>query len=237
MELPPPVEATLSAPVREYWLDRIRQHTEDSYLGVPLSKFPEDLRVYEHLLWDSRAQVVIEIGVQHGASALWFRDRMRTLQGYGRIPSFRVIGIDVALVAARANLDRLDPAWTETIELIEGDVLDPDLPARVSASVAPGTPCLVVEDSLHVYDTTSAALRGFAGFVQPGGYFVAEDGCVDIEELRPSDDWPRGVIPAVEDWLQTPEGQEFSVRRDLEMYGISCHPRGFLQRRRQPAQA
>ena len=230
MKLPPAVEVPLSETVREYWLDRVRQHTEDSYLGIPLSKFPEDLRVYEHLLWESRAQIVIEIGVQHGASVLWFRDRLRTLHGYRRIPSYRAIGVDVDLAAARTNLERLDPAWTDTMELVEGDVLDPELPARVRALVPPGTPCLVVEDSLHAYDTTSAALRGFAALVQPGGYFVAEDGCVDIEELRLSEDWPRGVIPAVRDWLETDEGRRFELRRDLEVYGISCHPHGFLQR-------
>ena len=35
MDLPPAVEAPLSETVREYWLDRVRQHTEDSYLGMP----------------------------------------------------------------------------------------------------------------------------------------------------------------------------------------------------------
>ena len=49
--------------------------------------------------------------------------------------------------------------------------------------------------------------------------------------MRISDDWPRGVLPALEEWLQTPEGSDFTVRRDLELYGISCHPSGFLQRR------
>jgi cephalosporin hydroxylase len=230
MALPPPVPASLSGTVREYWRDRIRQHTGDSYLGVPLSKFPEDLRVYEHLLWESRPQVVIEIGVQHGASTLWFRDRLRTLHSYGRIPSYKVVGVDVDLRAATANLDSMDSSWNESIELIEGDVLDPGLPDRVRPSVAPGTPCLVVEDSLHVYDTTLAALRGFAAFVQPGGWFVVEDGCVDVEELRPAADWPRGVIPAIEDWLRSGAGRDFELRRDLELYGITCHPHGFLQR-------
>jgi hypothetical protein len=62
------------------------------------------------------------------------------------------------------------------------------------------------------------------------GYFVVEDGYVDVDEMRQSDDWPRGVLPAINDWLATPEGKGFAVRRDLELYGISCHPRGFLQR-------
>lgn len=230
MELPPPVVAPLGETVREYWIDRVRQHTEDSYAGIPLSKFPEDLRVYEHLIWGARPEVVIEIGVQHGASALWFRDRLRTLHAYGSIPSFRVIGVDIDIAAAGTNLDGADPAWSESIELVEGDVLDPELARRVRALVPDGTPCFVVEDSLHTYETTAAALRGFAPLVAPGGYFVVEDGCVDIEEMRLSDDWPRGVIPAIEEWLRSPDGRGFVVRRDVELYGVTCHPHGFLQR-------
>jgi hypothetical protein len=51
-----------------------------------------------------------------------------------------------------------------------------------------------------------------------------------VEELRPQEDWPRGVLPALHDWLLTPAGREFAIREDLEMYGVSCHPQGFLQR-------
>ena len=42
--------------------------------------------------------------------------------------------------------------------------------------------------------------------------------------------WFGPTYPALRDWLQTPEGASFRVRRDLELYGVSCHPEGFLQR-------
>jgi cephalosporin hydroxylase len=84
---------------------------------------------------------------------------------------------------------------------------------------------------VHTYETTLVALEGLARFVPRNGYFVVEDGCVDIEEMRLEPDWPRGVLPAIESWLETDEGSHFTVRRDLELYGLSCHPGGFLQRR------
>ena len=66
--------------------------------------------------------------------------------------------------------------------------------------------------------------------MQPGGFFVVDDGCVDIEELRLKPDWPRGVLRALHEWLATPQGAAFRVRKYLELYGLSCHPSGFLQR-------
>jgi cephalosporin hydroxylase len=229
--LPPPVRVDLHEPVRAYWRRRIEQHTDDSYAGVPTSKFPEDLRVYEHLIWSTRADVVIEIGVQFGGSALWFRDRLQAAARYGRIAAPLVIGVDVDTAPARKALEKADPAYADSITLVEGDVGDPDTPRRVGAILPPGARCLVVEDSAHTYEATISALRGFSDFVAVGGMFVVEDGCVDVEELRLRPDWPRGVLPAIDDWLASEQGRAFERCRDLELYGVSCHPGGYLRRR------
>lgn len=225
-----PIEARLGETLSDYWLGRVADHTNDSYAGITISKFPEDLRVYERLLWDSRANTVIELGTEHGASALWFRDRLATLASYGRLEKPLVVSIDLDIRAARNNLLAVDPEMEGTIRLVQGDVRDPDLSRQVAELLPSNARPFVIEDSGHTYDATWAALEGFAGFVPSGGYFVVEDGCVDVEPMRLSVDWPRGVLPALADWLATPAGSAFESRRDLEMYGVTCHPKGFLQR-------
>jgi cephalosporin hydroxylase len=229
--LPPRVEFAIDGPVaREYWAARIRQHRADTYAGVSMLKFPEDLRVYEHLLWQTAPSAVIEVGVKDGGSALWFRDRLRTLEAYGRVRDPLMVAIDVEIADARAQLERVDPLFGEHIALVEGDIRDPATAARVAQLMEGREGAFVVEDSEHIYDTTMASLNALARYVPRDGYFVVEDGAVDVEELRVEDDWPRGVLPALRDWLQTPEGGTFTVRRDLELYGLSAHPSGFLQR-------
>ena len=158
------------------------------------------------------------------------RDRLRTLAGYAQIGRTLVISIDLRVDQAREQLRAADPDYEETIILLEGDVTDPDLPRQVERLLPDGARCLVTEDSAHVFETTIAALRGFARFVPEHGFFVVEDGSVDHEEMRLRSDWPRGVLPAVREWLSTPEGRKFRLRRDLEIYGITSHPEGFLQR-------
>ena len=86
------------------------------------------------------------------------------------------------------------------------------------------------EDTAHTRESTLGALRGFSQFVPVGGFFVVEDGFVDVEEMRPDPDWPRGVVPAIREWLAGEEGSRFRVRRDLEMYGLTCRVEGYLQR-------
>jgi cephalosporin hydroxylase len=227
--LPPTVRADAADSVESYVRSRLRQHTSDSYAGIPMSKFPEDLRVYEHLLWASRADVVLELGVQFGGSSLWFRDRLHALGRYRPPSSKQVIAVDVVVTAARERLAAIDPSYANDITLIEGSVTDPELVERIARLIPPGAQCLVIEDTAHVYETTLASLRGFSRFVPVGGFFIVEDGCVDRESLRVSDDWPRGVAPAIRSWLEH-EGHGFVVRSDLELYGVTCHPGGFLQR-------
>ena len=229
---PPAVTFDLNMPGKQYWDDRVRQHTRDSYAGLGFAKFPEDLRAYEHIMWAETPNTVIEIGTSFGASALWFRDRLRCLQSYGRIDSVRVISIDLDVENASASLAAIDPAFPETIILLAGDVRDPSLPDQVADRLSSDAQCLVIEDSAHEYDTTMAALTGFARFVPPRGFFVVEDGYVDMDDRRPAPEIPRGVLPAVQDWLKTPEGRVFTIRRDAEAYGVSSHPSGFLQRQR-----
>jgi cephalosporin hydroxylase len=231
-DLPPTVSVNLSSgSLLDYWRARAEQHTNDSYAGVRLSKFPEDLRVYEHLLWLQAPDVIVEIGTDFGGSALWFRDRMRALHGYGRINRQPlVVTVDLDQTLARRSLNAVDPGYGEQIKLVEGDVREARTFEAVREYAAGRDGCLVIEDSAHVYSTTRASLDVFSGLVPVGGFMVVEDGCVDVDELRISDEWPRGVLPALDDWLATPIGQAFVTRRDLELYGVSCHPRGFLQR-------
>lgn len=232
--LPPPVSITLNETLGTYWHARVRQSFFDSYAGVPIGKFPEDLRVYEHLLWTSRVNVVVEIGTDCGGSALWFRDRLATMARYGRISGGRVFSIDVSAEKARKHIGSVD---SNDITLIEGDVCDPAVADHVTRLLPEDAVCFVIEDSAHTYETTRAALDGFSHLVPFGGYFVVEDGCVDIEEKRVTEQWPRGVLPALIDWLASGRGSEFTQRRDLERYGLSCHPQGFLQRVREPTEA
>jgi cephalosporin hydroxylase len=230
IQLPPAVSVDLEKPAIGLWRERARQVLYDSYAGIPLWKFPEDLRVYEHILWARDVEVVLEVGTLYGGSALWFRDRLRTLAAYGRIAQPKVISVDLHTSNAEALLAQADPGYRDQITLLAGDVMDASFTQRVRRTVRPDASCLVIDDSAHTYETTMACLRGFSDLIQPKGFFVVEDGCVDIEEMRIDPNWPRGVLAAIRDWLGTDQGGRFRQRRDMELYGISCHPGGFLER-------
>ncbi len=213
------------------WRSRVELHGRDTYAGVRMSKFPEDLRTYEKLLWERAPRAVIEIGVQYGGSTLWLRDRLFDFQRYRSRAAPMVIAVDNDLTEARKSFNDFPPEGTAGIELLEGDIRDDDLLAEIRAMVPSDAEVLVIEDAQHDATTTLAALRGLAPLVRAGGYYMVEDTCVDIEPLRVTQEWPRGCGLALEEWLAADAlGRRFRRRADLQPYGLTCHPGGLVQR-------
>lgn len=198
--------------VTDLWRTRLQNHTSDTYRGRLLSKFPEDLRTYQHLIENSQPEVVVELGTHDGGSALWFADQLQTFCGGGEV-------ISVDINEARP-VDRPD------ITLIHGDLTSQEMADKV-ATMVDGRRCMVVEDSAHTYDVTLAALELYSGLVQQGQWFIVEDGVVDEERLR-LPYWPQGVQRAVTDFCATRLGQRFT-RHWLAPYGLTCHHGGWLQ--------
>ncbi len=226
------VEKELANTLGEYYLERIRIHMNDSYAGVRMRKFPEDLRVLEEIIWECRINVVLEVGLGLGGSALWFRDRLRTLAAYGHNTDPLVVSVDVRCGAAREALSAADPTYADSIKLVEGDVCDPEVAVQVRQLLPPGARILVVDDSAHMYESTMATLKQFASLVPLNGYVVIEDGHRDLDGMLPVEvpGKAHGVVRAISDFLAGEGKDRFVQRRDRERYIVTSNPGGWLQR-------
>jgi cephalosporin hydroxylase len=199
----------------DVYRQRLARHTQDTpYRGRALNKFPEDLRVYQTIIEAAQPDTILEVGSYDGGSALWFADQLRALTIGGQ-----VISIDINPVR---------PVNDPDVTFIHGNAIHPDTINHVRGLA--GTRVMVIEDSAHTYPVTKAVLNAYAGLVTPGQWFVVEDGVVDIEELR-LPGWPRGVTPALEEFLATPTGKEFK-RYHFDQYTFTCHPGGWLRKER-----
>lgn len=205
----------LDQPVRAYWKQRLHRHFSDHYRGRPLIKFPEDLRTYQKVIEATQPNVIIELGTCSGGSAMWFRDQM-----YGMV--------DRRVWVITVDINDSGVVHKGVIPLV-GDLRDEQIINRVAASLSPDDRVMIVEDSAHTYEVTSAALRLYGGFVTPGCYFVVEDGIVDEPDLTIWPGGPTGVQPAIVDFLATEAGQAFK-REWLEEFGLTMHMGGWLRK-------
>lgn len=153
-----------------------------SWMGRPIIQLPEDMLRVQELIYSVRPDVVIETGIAHGGSLIFYASLMKAMD-HGR-----VIGIDIEIrphnrVAIEAH------EMFERITMLEGSSVDASVVNRVRAMLKPGEQGLVILDSNHSRLHVLAELHAYADFVAPGSYIVACDGImqeiVGAERTRP----------------------------------------------------
>ena len=220
--------------VLDLWHKQVALHHNETYKGIGLAKFPQDLWSYEKLICSSAPKVIMEIGVNNGGFTRWLYDRLLLAATEEPGSTRTLIGLDIDIDSALHNLSGLsaDGASGVRLELIQCDLLNEQSVLRAKQKIfeiIKGQPLLIIEDSGHTYETTKAALDTFSGLLKPGEWFVVEDTCVDIETLREMSEWPRGALKAVNSFLN--QQTDFERSNFNHDYTITCHPFGFLRKK------
>jgi len=140
-----------------------------TWLGRPIIQLPEDLLRIQEIICRVKPDVIVETGVAHGGSLVFYASLCKLL-GKGR-----VIGIDI--VVKQPNLEAIARhPLAEAIAVFEGSSTDAATVERVERAIAPGESVLVILDSCHTKAHVLAELETYARFVTPGSYIVATDG-------------------------------------------------------------
>jgi cephalosporin hydroxylase len=140
-----------------------------SWLGRPIIQLPDDAFRMQELIFALQPDVIIETGVAHGGSAVFYASLCKLI-GRGR-----VVAVEVELRPHnRAAIDA--HPMRPLITIIEGSSIDPKTVAQVKALVKPGETVLVLLDSRHTKDHVLAELAAYAPLVTPQSYIVTMDG-------------------------------------------------------------
>jgi cephalosporin hydroxylase len=207
------MEENLDLPVREVLgIMQSRIMTRTTYFGIRTLKCPADFWVYQELLFETRPDVIVEIGNNWGGSTLALAHLCDHL-GKGQ-----VVGCDI-------SHRKVPPLVREhaRIRLVEGDACKSF--DAVTSDIPTGASVLVIEDSSHTYENTLAVLRLYSPLIQPGGYFIVEDSiCHHGVDVGPNP----GPYEAIESFLA--ENERFQVDRSRESFLITWNPKGYLRR-------
>ncbi|HVE72405.1 MAG TPA: CmcI family methyltransferase [Thermoanaerobaculia bacterium] len=154
------------------WLDaaiRIKQQYTFTWMGRPIIQFGDDLVRLQEMVFRVQPDVIVETGVAHGGSLIFFASLCKVL-GRGR-----VIGVDVEIRPHNRVAIEAHPLFPLTT-LIEGSSIDPATVAAVKQQIQPGETVLVMLDSNHTAGHVLAELEAYAPLVNVGSYIVAMDG-------------------------------------------------------------
>ena len=178
------------------------------YRGVPMLKNPFDLALYPLLLESAKPKTLIEIGSHKGGSAMWFADQR---------PGMQVISIDLT-----------PPDVTHpNVRFLRGDALRLD---DVLDMQSIERPLLVVEDSNHFAQTTTAVLDFFDRWLQRGEYIVIEDGI--LTAMRVAEAYDGGPLRAIHEFLARTNGRYEIDRTLCDYFGtnVTWNVDGWLRR-------
>jgi len=175
------------AAVSEIWL-RLGWDTKYVYgftwMGRPVIQLPEDLIRMQEAIYSVRPDVLVETGVAHGGSLIFYAGLFRAM-GHGR-----VIGVDVEIRPHNRKPIEAHELF-DLIDLIEGDSTAPDVVERVKSLVGTGQRVMVSLDSNHTKAHVLAELEAYAPLVTVGSYVVVADGIMAdlVGAPRSSADW------------------------------------------------
>lgn len=197
-----------------YHQGEISWHQQCRWMGVHTMKNPLDAWIYQEILFETKPDVVVEIGGDAGGSALYLAMLME-MMGNGE-----VISVDIDRSRWEVSHHR--------ITTVTGNSASADTVAQVAA-LCEGKSVMVIQDGDHRKAGVLRDLRAYAPLVTPGHYFIVEDGIADV--LRPGSNvgsfWP-AALAATEEFLA--ENPAFEVDARRERYIITWNPRGFLRR-------
>jgi len=152
-----------------------------TWLGRPIIQHPEDLVRLQEVICTLRPDVIIETGVAHGGSLIFYASLLKVMGIEGR-----VVGIDIEI--RPQNRKAIEShELSNYVFLLEGNSVAPEVVARVRELVRPDDTVLVILDSNHTKAHVLKELEAYAPLVSPSSYMVATDGIMGLVH-----DTPRG---------------------------------------------
>ena len=166
-----------------------------SWLGRPIVQLPEDMIRMQEVIYRVRPDVIIETGVAHGGSLIYYASLCKVM-GQGR-----VIGVDIEIRPHnRAAIEAHE--LSHMITLIEGSSTSPDVVQQVHSLVKTDEVALVILDSNHSKQHVADELEAYYDLVSTDSYIVATDGLMkdlyDSPNGKPEWAWDHPAAAAAE---------------------------------------
>lgn len=188
------------------------------WMGIPVLKFPNDLMLYQEMIFEIKPDLIIETGTYNGGSA-FFLAHLLDIIGHGRI-----VTVDVEALPDRPQHPRIT---YQTGSSIDPAIVDP---LRAEAE---GKRVLVSLDSSHLASHVLAEMRIYADLVSVGSYMVVEDSNINGHPVWPNYTEPpnsevSGPMEAIRRFVD--ERGDFVIDAMKHRLLVTNNPNGYLKR-------
>jgi cephalosporin hydroxylase len=197
-----------------------------SWLGRPIIQYPQDMIAMQELIWDVKPDIIIETGIAHGGSLIYYASLLELI-GAGE-----VIGVDIDIRPHNRTEIEAHPMF-KRIKMIQGSSVDARIVDEIAKYASGKKAVMVCLDSNHTHEHVLQELLMYSKFVTVNSYLVVFDTIVEQlpDNYLPGRAWGRGDNPmtAVNDFLKI--NPQFTVDRSIDnKLLVSVAPGGYLRR-------
>ena len=202
------------------------------WMGRPIIQYPQDIVAVQELIWDIKPDLIVETGVAHGGSAVFFASLLELNALSGGPKDAEVWCVEIDLRAHNREAILAHPMYPR-LRILDGSSLDEKIAQEVSKKALQCQRVMVVLDSNHTHEHVLGELNLYASLVSVGSYCVVFDTVIeDLEGVEFVDrPWGKGNNPktAVAEFLKT--NSDFMVDQAIDnKLLISVAPGGYLKR-------
>lgn len=197
-----------------------------SWMGRPIIQYPQDIIAMQEIIWNAKPDLIIETGIAHGGSLIFYASMLELLGGKGK-----VLGIDIDIREHNRREIETHPMFKH-ITMIEGSSIDDRVIEQVRKFAKGKKRVLVCLDSLHTHDHVLRELEAYTPMVSLGSYCVVFDTIVEDmpDEYSYDRPWGKGNNPKTAVWKFLKVNDRFVIDKEIEnKLLISTCPDGYLK--------
>ncbi len=197
-----------------------------SWLGRPIIQFPQDILAMQEIVWRVRPGLIIETGIAHGGSLVFYASLLELLGGEGQ-----VLGIDIDIRAHNRIEIEKHPLF-KRILMLQGSSIETEIVQQVKDIASGKCSVLIVLDSNHTHLHVLKELEFYSPLVTKNSYLVVCDTIIEDmpDNSFPNRSWGKGNNPKTAVWEFLKTTDRFEIDKQIEnKLLITVSPDGYLK--------
>ena len=196
------------------------------WLGVPIIQMPEDLIIFQEIVYNTQPDLIIETGVARGGSIIFWASIQKLCSITGK-----VLGVDIDIRQHARNAIN-DSNFKDKIDLIEGSSIEDKVVDQVKKIVSQHKRIMVVLDSNHTHEHVLSELEIYSKFVSKDCFLLVLDTVIDDLKVDPTRPWGPGSSPksAVKEFMLKTSGDFINEQSYENRALLSVAPYGYWRK-------
>ena len=203
---------------------------QTTWFGEPILQLPQDLLILQEIIYKTKPDFFIEVGVAWSGSLLYYSSIFNNIGGK------KIIGIDTYIPKEiYKNISKFKKL-SNKIKLIKGASTDLKVFNKVKSTIRKSKKIIVHLDSDHSQENVLSELNLYSKLIKKGSYLICGDTHVEFFKKNPhgyNKNYSKNnnSMTALKVFLKSKEGKKFRQDQSFQnRYLLTLNPFGFLKK-------